>query len=217
MIPDNTQAVLFDLDGTLIDTAPTFVTVLNLMLKKHGKEELPFELIRSQVSHGARALITLGFNLKEGEEGFEKLRLELLDIYEEHIEQGSELFDGMDKVLEHLNEKQIPWGIVTNKPSRFTFPLIEKLGISPNCAVVVCPDDVTNTKPDPEPLKLAAFRLNLDASKCIYVGDHDRDIAAGKAANMLAVAAAYGYIEEGDSAENWKAEHIIHSPLELIK
>ncbi len=217
IIQENTQAVLFDLDGTLIDTAPTFAKVLNLQLQQHGKAELPFEQIRMQVSHGARALITLGFGLKEGDDGFEDLRLELLDIYDHRIDQGSSLFPDMNQVLQHLKQKNIPWGIVTNKPSRFTFPLIKKLGINDNCAVVVCPDDVTHTKPDPEPLALAAFRLHVDAQHCIYVGDHERDIRAGNRAGMFTVAARFGYIADTDKPELWQANAFIDSPLDLLK
>lgn len=217
MISEQTQAVLFDLDGTLIDTAPTFAKVLNMQLEAHGKNILPFERIRARVSHGARALITLGFGLEEEDEGFEDLRLELLDIYETHIDEGSELFPGMDKVLLEIDKKHIPWGIVTNKPSRFTFPLIDKLGINERCSVVVCPDDVTHTKPDPEPMALAAFRLNVKADQCMYVGDHERDIAAGNAIGMHTVAAHYGYLDKDDEPSSWDADQHINTPLELIK
>ncbi len=217
MIDSDTQAVLFDLDGTLIDSAPTFAKVLNMLLQKHGKDALPFERIRTQVSHGARALITLGFGLNEADKGFELLRQELLDIYEAHIDEGSALFDGMDELLQHIEGIGIPWGIVTNKPTRFTFPLLEKLNINERCAVVVCPDDVEHTKPHPEPNLLACFRLNVDPEKCIYFGDHDRDIASGRAAGMQTVAALYGYIEPNDDPQNWQADFYINHPLDCIK
>jgi len=210
------HAVLFDLDGTLLDTAPTFVKLLNTLLVKHGKKTLPAEIIREQVSHGARALITLGFGLTEDNENFEVLRNELLDLYEDDIVDGTELFEGMAEVLDTLAKKNIPWGIVTNKPSRFTFPLINKLGISKQCAVVICPDDVKNTKPSPEPLLLACFRLNVEATNCIYVGDHVRDIQAGKAAGMFTVSALFGYIGKNDHPETWQANLEIQHAKELL-
>lgn len=210
------EAMLFDLDGTLLDTAPTFINVLNTLLKKHGKLPLTDALIREKVSHGARALITLGFGLSEDHENFETLRNELLDLYASNISEGTQLFSGMDKVLKALKEKNIPWGIITNKPSRFTFPLLTALGISDDCAVVVCPDDVSNTKPDPEPLHLACFRLNVEASNCIYVGDHERDIAAGNAAGMFTVSALFGYIANDDNPNTWQANLAVKHANELL-
>lgn len=214
---NNLQALLFDLDGTLIDTAPTFAKVLNSLLKKHGKQALAESLIREKVSHGARALITLGFGLHDGDDNFEILRNELLDLYEENIIDGTKLFPGMAQVLDSLAENNIPWGIVTNKPSRFTFPLLHKLGINKQCAVVICPDDVVNTKPDPEPLNLACFRLNVETKNCIYVGDHERDIAAGKAAGMFTVSALFGYIAEEDDPKSWHADLDIEHANELVQ
>ena len=211
-----TRAVLFDLDGTLIDTAPTFVKVLNHLLEKHGHKALPFDVIRKQVSNGARALITLAFALKEGEENFEQLRNELLDLYEENISDGSQLFRGMEKVLQELERKNIPWGIVTNKPTRFTFPLLSALSLNEKCSVVICPDDVEHTKPHPEPLELACFRLDVKPLDCIYVGDHERDIVAGNAANMKTITALFGYISDNDHAENWNADYCVQSPEEIL-
>ena len=217
MLPKNLQAVLFDLDGTLIDTAPTFVKVLNQLLQKHDKASLDAAIIRTQVSHGARALITLGFGIEEGEENFESLRNELLDLYELQITDGTRLFSGMEQVLSRLSEKRIPWGIVTNKPSRFTFPLIEQLGLSDSCSVIICPDDVANTKPDPEALQLACFRLNVQTENCIYIGDHERDIVAGNAANMFTVSALFGYIAEEDKPHTWNANIEINSADEILQ
>lgn len=211
-----TRAVLFDLDGTLIDTAPTFVKVLNHLLEKHGYNTLPFDVIRSQVSNGARALITLAFALNEGEGNFEQLRNELLDLYEENISDGSQLFRGMDKVLQALEKKNIPWGIVTNKPTRFTFPLLSAISLNQACSVVICPDDVEHTKPHPEPLELACFRLDVKPQHCIYIGDHERDIVAGKAAGMTTITALFGYISEDDHAENWNADYSVQTPEEIL-
>jgi len=211
-----TQAVLFDLDGTLIDTAPTFVKVLNTLLANHGRPALPYDLIRKQVSNGARALITLAFGLQEGEAGFEPLRNELLDLYEDNISDGSRLFPGMNKVLQILEQKKIPWGIVTNKPIRFTLPLLNALSLDESCSVVICPDDVQHTKPHPEPLELACFRLDVNPQHCIYVGDHERDILAGNAANMKTITALFGYISEIDHAEKWNAHHCVNTPEEIL-
>ncbi len=216
MINFRPQAVLFDLDGTLIDTAPTFILVLNELLRKHGKELVSEYRIREKVSHGARALITLGFGLEEGESGFEELRNELLDAYEADIANGTVLFPGMDKVLKELEAQDIPWGIVTNKPIRFALPLLCEIDLDDRCSVLICPDDVDETKPSPEPLNLACFRLNVHEHECVYIGDHERDIASGNAANMTTVSALYGYIDKNDQPDQWQADFEIKKADELI-
>jgi len=217
MSNNNPQAEIFDLDGTLIDTAPTFVILLNELLNKHGKAPLTADIIREHVSHGARALITIGFGPCESDENFKELRNELPDLDEPNLVNGTQLFKGMQEVLDKLKEKNIPWGIVTNKPTRFTFPLIHQLGINDQCSVVICPDDVENTKPDPEPRQLACFRLNVQPERCIYIGDHERDIQAGNAAGMLTVTALFGYIPLNENTNNWHANEKIEKPADLIK
>ncbi|PID43388.1 MAG: phosphoglycolate phosphatase [Gammaproteobacteria bacterium] len=209
------KAVLFDLDGTLVDTAPDFVFVVNEQRARHGLAALDDSGIRNAVSNGARALIQLSFGLSAEEEGFAPLLDELLELYLSELAVRSCLFDGMEAVLSELESRHIPWGIVTNKPRRFTQPLLKGLGLDRRCAVTVCPDDVTNTKPDPEPLFLACSKIKVTPQSTVYVGDHARDIQAGKNAGMRTIAAAYGYISSPEEARQWHADHSVNHPLEI--
>jgi len=212
----NVEAILFDLDGTLVDTATDFVNVLNLQRRQHNFEPLDSQLIRDTVSNGARALTKLAFGGNPGEEAFERKRLELLELYAACAGDQAQLFEGMDNALCHFEKHNIPWGIITNKPRRFTEILLDKLSLSARSAITLCPDDVTKAKPDPESLFLACDRLNCTAKNAIYVGDHERDIIAGKAANMRTVAARYGYIQDKNSISSWNADFEIDHPSELI-
>lgn len=206
------SAVLFDLDGTLIDTAPDFILAVNSLRAEQNLPPLPEDDIRKTVSDGARALITLAFNLEEGDDGFEPLRERLLELYTDNICVHSALFEGMQSVLDQLAEQGIPWGIVTNKPSRFTDPLLAQLDIKPAPQSVICPDHVAITKPDPEGVLLACKQMGADASNAIYVGDHIRDIDAGKNARMKTIACGYGYVSIGDNSHNWNADyHVDHA------
>lgn len=209
-------AVLFDLDGTLLDTAKDFVGVLRVLCERHEVLPPSDTAIRNTVSDGARALVTLAFDVAEPDSYAEQLRHELLAIYEQHLGHYSELFDGMQDVLNHLNELAIPWGVVTNKPRRFAEPLMSHMNLYPKMGVLVCPDDVTHTKPAPEPMYKAAQSLAVAPDRCLYVGDHIRDIEAGKNASMTTVAAAYGYVESAAEAQAWQADHLIHSPIDLV-
>ena len=209
------QAVLFDLDGTLIDTAPDFAAVVNQLLANHGKAQLPYDAIRETVSHGARALVTLAFDLQEGDEGFDALRQELLDLYSQHLSVETALFPGIHELLLWLENSNIPWGIVTNKPRQYAEPILADLLISERCSAMVCPDDVTHTKPDPEPMLLACEQIGCEAQHTIYIGDHRRDIDAGKNAKMKTIAVNYGYIEANDPAENWQADFYVDHADEI--
>ena len=213
--PLSLQAVLFDLDGTLIDTAPDFAMVVNLLLENHGKTELPYSAIRETVSHGARALVTLAFDLQEGEQGFDALRQELLDLYGQYLSVNTALFPGMHELLLWLETRDIPWGIVTNKPRRYAEPIVADLLLSERCSVMVCPDDVTKTKPDPEPMLLACKQIGCEAQHTLYIGDHRRDIEAGKNAGMKTVAVNYGYIEADDPTEDWQADFYVDHADEI--
>lgn len=208
------DAVLFDLDGTLIDTAPDFISTLNKLLKEEQRPPLDSDSIRKTVSHGARALITLAFGLQQGDDGFEPLRDRLLNLYAENLSVESCLFSGADRLLAVLEKKQIPWGIVTNKPSLYAIPLVRDLNL--NCSSLVCPDQVTHTKPHPEPLLKAAAELKVSCDRCLYVGDHRRDIEAGQGAGMKTVAALYGYIEDHDAPSSWQADYHIDSIDEIL-
>jgi len=209
------EAVLFDLDGTLIDTAPDFIFVVNRMLEEEGRAPLPDPLIRNTVSNGAKALITLAFNINEEHQDFLNHRQRLLDLYSEHLAVKSHLFQGMDLLLDNLETRRIPWGIVTNKPEQYAEPLISALALGGRCSVLICPDHVQHTKPDPEALFKACKKLNTKPTNSIYVGDHLRDIQAGQNAMMKTIVALFGYISPDDDPLLWGADFAATDPLEL--
>lgn len=208
-------AVFFDLDGTLLDTADDFVLTLETLCTRHGVTPPAPVDTRNTVSDGARALVKLAFEYEQDSADFEMLRNELLDIYEQVLGQQTRLFDGLQDTLYTLQHSSLPWGVVTNKPRRFAAPLMQRMNIQPACAVLVCPDDVTHTKPHPEPLYLAAKQVGVHPANCLYVGDHVRDIDAGKNAGMKTIAAAYGYVSDRSEAEAWNADHTIDHAQEL--
>ena len=212
------KAVLFDLDGTLIDTAADFIRIIQDMCREEGRAIVDADLIRTQVSEGARAMVKLVYpELEVDDPIFLAHRQRFLDLYGDDIAVDTDLFDGMYPLLEDLESHHIPWGIVTNKPRGLSESLLAELNLSDRCAVLVCPEDVRNTKPDPEPMYLAAKQLDLDAKDIIYVGDHPRDIDAGRNADMYTILAAYGYlpIESRDDLAAWQADAIIQTVPEL--
>ncbi|MEQ9546436.1 MAG: HAD-IA family hydrolase [Marinobacter sp.] len=211
------STVLFDLDGTLIDTAPDFIRCLNLLRIHHGMEPLPPETIRRSVSNGARAMIRVGFGLEPEHPDYLEKHTAFLDLYEEGVAIETRLFEGMDGILRDLESRDIPWGIVTNKPVRFAAPLVAALGLAQRCAVVVCPDHVTHRKPHPEALHLACEHIGADPAKGIYVGDHERDIEAGRNAGMKTIAVRYGYIEEPETVDLWQADLVADTVQDLAK
>ncbi|MBJ6138887.1 HAD family hydrolase [Marinobacter litoralis] len=211
------SAVLFDLDGTLIDTAPDFIRCLNQLRQQHDLEPLPPEYIRRSVSNGARAMVRLGFNLEPEHEGYLDKHTAFLDLYEAGVAVETTLFAGMNELLLELEAKGIPWGIVTNKPVRFAAPLIEALGLQERCATLICPDHVNERKPHPEPMFLACKEINADPGQAIYVGDHVRDIEAGRNAGMYTIAVRYGYIEEPETVDLWQADAIADTVSDLAK
>ena len=184
------DCVLFDLDGTLIDTAPDFVRVVSRLRAEHELPALAEELIYQTVSDGARALVRLAFAIDESHERFEPLRLRLLDLYEEQLAQTeASLYPGMSQLLDDLDASAIPWGIVTNKPEKYTRLLLDKLGLLQRCQALVCPEQVRERKPNPESIFLACQLLNRQTERTVYIGDHLRDVQAAKAADVIAVAA----------------------------
>ena len=205
------RAVLFDLDGTLLDTARDFATVVNLMLAERGRAPLPYEPIRRTVSNGARALVRLAFEINEADRDFEPLRQRLLELYEQYLLVETRPFPGIEQLLCELARHGIRWGVVTNKPSAFAAPLLERIGLEPRYDVLVCPDHVQRTKPDPEPLLLACARLGCSVGEALYIGDHARDIAAGRNAGMRTIAATYGYLDPEESAADWAADYYADS------
>ncbi|MBL4827337.1 MAG: HAD-IA family hydrolase [Spongiibacteraceae bacterium] len=210
------KTVLFDLDGTLLDTAPDFAVSLNLLRQRYHLPELDYDQIRLTVSHGARALITLAFGLNEGDDKFDTLRLELLDIYSQHLSVNTAPFPGIEPLLAELEQRQIAWGVVTNKPRVYTIPILEALGLYTRAQSIVCPDDVSRTKPDPEPLFLACNQIQCEPAHCVYIGDHQRDIEAGKRAGMTTIATAYGYVAPTDKIEDWQADYCVYHAREIL-
>ncbi len=212
------KAVLFDLDGTLIDTAADFIRIIQDMCRAEQRTVVDANLIRTQVSEGARAMVKLVYpELEIDDPVFLAHRQRFLDVYGADIAVDTNLFEGMYPLLEALETKGIPWGIVTNKPRWLSEALLSALNLSKRCAVLVCPEDVKNTKPDPEPMYLAADQIQINAKDCIYVGDHPRDIDAGRNAGMYTILAAYGYLplEHKDDLTAWHADCIVETVSQL--
>ena len=215
MPPENAfDAILFDLDGTLIDTAPDMVAVLLEMLESEGRDPIPYDVVRSFVSNGSAGLIHLGFP-DVSEDKHEQLRIEYLDRYEESVCVHSTIFAGLEILLDQFDDKGLPWGVVTNKPARFTKPLLEALGLGDRVACQVSGDTIPERKPHPAPLLLACKQAGVQPTRSVYIGDAARDIEAGQAAGMYTVAAAYGYITDDDNAASWNADVIADDVQEL--
>jgi N-acetyl-D-muramate 6-phosphate phosphatase len=211
------ECVLFDLDGTLVDTAPDFVIALNLLLAQHGKQALDACVISRTVSDGAKALVSLGFGIDEKAEGFAPLHTDLLALYLKQIETTrSVLYPGMESLLDSLERAGIPWGIVTNKPRLYATALLSRLSLLSRCPVLVCPDDVEEKKPHPESLFLALSTLQCKPERCVYIGDHIRDMQAAKNADLIAIAASYGYLADGVDPAEWPADFILSQPEQSI-
>lgn len=209
------EAVLFDLDGTLVDTAPDLVGALFGLMEEAGLPTPSFTSMRNRVSHGASALIKSGFNIEEAHPEFGKHRQALLDAYEARVAEETQLFDGISEILSELIELGIAWGIVTNKPTYLTEALLDELKLPHTPACIICGDTYENRKPHPEPLLKAADLLNINHQKCIFVGDANIDILAGEKAGMLTLLATYGYIEEGANYQDWGANGYLSHPTEL--
>ncbi|MEE8365106.1 MAG: phosphoglycolate phosphatase [Gammaproteobacteria bacterium] len=210
------EAVLFDLDGTLVDTAPDMGAALNNLLIEEKLAPVPMEIIRPFVSQGALVLTKLGFSDHVPESEIEPLRQRYLDHYRAIVADNSALFDGFEQVLESLDNQGTPWGIVTNKPEWLTTPLLEQLALNDNAAVVICGDSLEQRKPHPLPLIVAAETIGIDCQSCVYIGDDPRDIDAGKAAKMKTLIAAYGYINQDIDLNQWQADGVIEKPIDLL-
>ncbi len=207
------RAILFDLDGTLADTAPDLAAALNRVRAAHGLAPTPYELLRPVASAGARGLIAASFGLKPEDDGYDALRDAFLDTYEAYIAVESRLFDGIEELLTHLQKFNLSWGIVTNKAARFTDRLVPQIGLQ-HAGCVISGDTTPHPKPHPAPLLEAARRLSLKPQDCWYVGDDLRDIQAGRAAGMTTIAAAWGYCGDAEPT-TWDANALVNSPLEL--
>lgn len=213
------STILFDLDGTLVDTAPDLAHALNLQLKRHGKQSLPFGAIRPSASHGSRGLVGLGFGLTPKDSNFLKMRDEYLSIYETVFTRSPVLLTGIAELLQAIENKGLKWGVVTNKPRRFTVGLIESMGLNleSRAACIVCGDDAPQPKPSPATLLMACVQIGVKSESCVYVGDAERDIIAGKAAGMKTVVALFGYIDVTDKPLEWGADAMIQTPKQLME
>ena len=214
--PGNLKAVIFDLDGTLVDTADEFVPVVQALRAEHGRGEMDPQRIRASVSNGARALVSLGLDINEDAAEFESKRLRLLELYSKVLGSIAKPYPGIALLLAELHQRGIAWGISTNKPRVYTEPLLQRLNMQPQPGSVVCPDDVSERKPHPESLYLNCRQLNCSPHEAIYVGDHLRDIEAGRRAGMYTIAATYGYIEPDDDPYNWGADAHAGRSTELL-
>jgi 2-phosphoglycolate phosphatase len=211
------KAILFDLDGTLVDTADDLGAALNHVLQQHGLPLCSAEQYRPVASHGAKGLLELGFGPLLTSYDFGTLRQQLLDYYALHICDHSQLFAGGAILIAHLDQRQIPWGIVTNKPYRLAASMLRQLPELRQCAILLGGDSLAQRKPDPTPLWIASHQLKVPAKQCWYVGDAERDIAAGNRAGMTTVLAEFGYIGDTDQPELWQADFSIRSLADLIQ
>ena len=211
-------AVLFDLDGTLADTAPDMGRAINRLRQELGFEPMAADVIRPQVSNGSLGLIKLAFGVDEdsGAGQFETLRDRFLDLYAGDICSGTGLFDGMAEVLAHIEACGLPWGIVTNKPEFLTTPLIAKMGLATRSASTISGDSLPQRKPHPEPLLHACREIGGSPASCLYLGDAERDIHAAVAAGMPSVVAGWGYIDDSDTPEQWGANEQLATVAEIL-
>jgi N-acetyl-D-muramate 6-phosphate phosphatase len=210
------NTILFDLDGTLVDTAPDLGCALNIQLERHGKKPLSDSTIRPFASHGSKGLLGLGFGITPKDTDFLAKREEYLNIYDEVFTRSPKLLDGVAELLQAIENKDLKWGIVTNKPRRFTNRLIESMGLHLHPACIVSGDDAPQPKPSPATLLLACSLVGVRPENCIYVGDAERDIQAGKAAGMKTVVALFGYIDKTDTPQEWGADAMIKTPADLL-
>lgn len=211
------KALLFDLDGTFADTAPDLAAALNHLRRLHRLEPLPLKTIRPQASHGSPGLLKLGMSVSSGDPGFSELQARFLDYYAAHICEHTVLFPGMAELISALEKKGLPWGIVTNKPHRFTLPLVQALGYASRAACLVSGDTCEFAKPHPEPLLFAARQIGVEPAACLYLGDDKRDMDAANAAGMLGVIAQYGYVEDAVDFSGWHAAGRISECGELVR
>jgi N-acetyl-D-muramate 6-phosphate phosphatase len=209
------RCVLFDLDGTLVDTAPDLGFALNVLRREKGLEDLPMNTIRSQASHGARGLIRIGFALSPHHPEFAALREAFLRIYERNMLLRSLPFPGIDELLRDLERQGIAWGVVTNKPARYTEPLLAHLELAERAACIVSGDTCPQPKPHPCPLLTAAEQCGTPPANCLYVGDAERDIEAAEAAGMPALVAEWGYIADDEDPSVWGAHGLVRTPGEI--
>lgn len=215
MLKQEIKGVFFDLDGTLLDTAPDMALALNIQREHHDLGPIPYSEIRPYVSHGALAMLKIGFGIDNNSTNYQAMREQYLQLYSNNLAVNTALFKGLAEFLHELEESNIKWGVVTNKPEFLTKPLLTTLELAHRCSSIISGDTVSPTKPNPRPLFTACKESELLPAQCLYIGDADRDIMAGRAAGMKTVAAEWGYILPEDSAHNWGADKVIGSPGEF--
>lgn len=211
------KAVLFDLDGTLIDSAPDLAAAVDKMRVSRGMASLDLGIYRPMVGSGARGMLNVAFGMEPHHPDFEAMKEEFLSNYQAALDVHTKPFDGVLDLLTTLKSKSLMWGVVTNKHERFTHRIVERMDWLQAAATVICGDTTPHAKPHPAPLLEAARRINLPPEACVYVGDDERDIQAGKAAGMQTVAAMYGYLGKATPAEAWGADAMIENPADLLK
>ncbi len=205
------NTILFDLDGTLIDTAPDLAYALNTLLLENGIDEKPYEQIKPLVALGGKALIKFGFDCEESHPNFIDRHQRILSIYVDNIDRESKTFAGIDELLKTVKDRKMFWGIVTNKPEKLTHLLLDKLDLNPD--VVVCGDTLEYNKPHPAPLLYACAQLGVSPQHCWFVGDDKNDIIAGKNASIKTIAVTYGY---GKVGQEWGYDYLIKQPSEIL-
>ena len=210
------KQALFDLDGTLVDTAPDLAGALNQTLLRRGREPLPFEMIRPSVSLGGATLVQLGFGLDHSDPEFAEVHKEFLELYRHNLATHSCLFPGMEQALEQLERSAMAWGIVTNKPAWLTDPLTQMLQLDTRTPCIVSGDTLEHRKPHPAPLLHACELLQCEPRETVYIGDARRDVEAGARAGMRTLIAAYGYIDANEDLASWGADGIIDCPEDIL-
>lgn len=210
------KAVLFDLDGTLLDTAPDFHYVLNQLRFKYGYSALAFETIRSIINLGSKGMLKFTLGIEETDNNFDTIREQFFHLYLKHLADKTQFFPGMEKVLTHLETNNIPWGIVTNKLTKHTLTLLKALQLDRRPVCIVCGDTLPKYKPDPEPILHACQLLQEHPTKCLYLGDSAIDVRASKAAGTQSLVALYGYISSEEDPYSWGANGYIQEPIDLV-
>lgn len=210
------QSILFDLDGTLLDTAPDMAYALNQQRKIHGLSALPFSTIRPHVGYGSKAILDIGFQIDDTHPLYPSLLNEFFMLYEKHLIGSTQLFPEMEIVLKHLEDQQLPWGIVTNKPARFTYSLLKALNLDKRAGCIVCGDTLSTRKPHPDTILYACDQLKQSPNDCLYVGDASTDVMASKSAGTRSLVALYGYIHKNEDPFSWQADGYIEKPSDII-
>jgi len=209
------EAVLFDLDGTLLDTAPDLASALNYTLKQRMSETLDFPLVRPYVSYGADGLIELAYGQQLDTEQYQQVKKELIAFYKNNIAEQTQLFATLDDGLTHLENNDIKWGVVTNKPDHLTTPLLKALNLYERASCIVSGDEVKHTKPHPESIYMACEQIAIAPENVVYIGDAERDIQAGNSAGTKTIACEYGYIPATEDIKNWQADAVVEQPQHL--